>query len=73
MLIVQGTADDNVYFLNSLKLTSALATGKRPYSFVPIPGVTHQLFTPETSGPIWVQIASFLRDHLSETHPSETR
>jgi dipeptidyl-peptidase-4 len=67
MLIVQGTADDNVYFLNSLKLTSALATGHRPYSFVPIPGVTHQLFTPETSGPIWVQIASFLRDHLSET------
>jgi dipeptidyl-peptidase-4 len=64
MLVVQGTADDNVYFLNSLKLTSALATGNRPYSFVPIPGVTHQLFTPETSGPIWVQIASFLRDHL---------
>ena len=24
MLVVQGTADDNVYFLNSLKLTSAL-------------------------------------------------
>lgn len=66
MLVVQGTADDNVYFLNSLKLTSALATGGRPYSFVPIPGVTHQLFTPDTSGPIWVQIASFLRDHLSE-------
>ncbi len=66
MLVVQGTADDNVYFLNSLKLTSALATGNRPYSFVPIPGVTHQLFTPDTSGPIWVQIASFLRDHLSE-------
>ena len=67
MLVVQGTADDNVYFLNSLKLTSALATGNRPYSFVPIPGVTHQLFTPETSGPIWVQIASFMRDHLSES------
>ncbi len=66
MLVVQGTADDNVYFLNSLKLTSALATGNRPYAFVPIPGVTHQLFTPDTSGPIWVQIASFLRDHLSE-------
>jgi len=66
MLVVQGTADDNVYFLNSLKLTSSLATGHRPYSFVPIPGVTHMLFTPETSGPIWVQIASFLRDHLAE-------
>ncbi|MEO7111788.1 MAG: DPP IV N-terminal domain-containing protein [Polyangiaceae bacterium] len=66
MFIVQGTADDNVYFLNSLKLTSALATGNRPYAFVPIPGVTHQLFTPDTSGPIWVQIASFLRDHLAD-------
>ncbi|MEO8876061.1 MAG: DPP IV N-terminal domain-containing protein [Polyangiaceae bacterium] len=66
MLIVQGTADDNVYFLNSLKLTSALATGKRPYSFVPVPGVTHMLYTPDTSGPIWVQIASFMRVHLAE-------
>ncbi|MGH7329631.1 MAG: alpha/beta hydrolase family protein, partial [Polyangiaceae bacterium] len=67
MLVVQGTADDNVYFLNSLKLVSSLAKGHRTYEFVPVPGVTHMLYTPDTSGPVWAQVATFLRDHLRET------
>lgn len=64
MLVIHGTADDNVYFLNSLKLVSALARGHRSYDFVPVPGVTHMLYAPDTSGPVWAQVATFLRDHL---------
>lgn len=66
MLIVHGTADDNVYFLNSLELTAALAKGRRPYEFVPILGVTHQLYSPDTSGPVWASVATFLRDRLAD-------
>ena len=64
ILVIHGTADDNVYFLNSLKLTAALAKGHRPYEFVPVPGVTHMLYAPDTSGPVWADAVGFLRDRL---------
>ena len=43
LLVFHGTADDNVYFLNSLKLGDALAKSGRPFELVPLPGQTHQL------------------------------
>jgi dipeptidyl-peptidase-4 len=65
LLIVHGTADDNVFFTHSLKLADALTRAGRPFELVPLAGVTHQLFAPDTAGPVWTRMAEFLRDHLS--------
>jgi dipeptidyl-peptidase-4 len=41
LLILHGTADDNVYFLNSLKLCDALMRANKHFEFVPFRGYTH--------------------------------
>jgi dipeptidyl-peptidase-4 len=41
LLILHGTADDNVYFLHSLKLVDALFRAGKSFEFVPLPGYTH--------------------------------
>ena len=64
LLLVHGTADDNVYFLNSLKLADALARGSRPFSFLPLVGTTHMLLDPDQSEVVWTQTAALLRDAL---------
>lgn len=43
LLILHGPADDNVYFLHSLKLVDALFRAGRRFEFVPLPGYTHLL------------------------------
>lgn len=46
LLLIHGTADDNVYFFHSLKLVDALVRhGARP-DFLPLPGQTHILAEP---------------------------
>ena len=63
-LLVHGTADDNVYFSNSLKLADTMGKAGRPLEFVPLVGVTHMLYAPDIAGPAWTRMANFLRDHL---------
>ncbi len=41
LLVIHGTADDNVYFFNSLKLADALNRAGRSFEFLPLPGRTH--------------------------------
>ncbi len=43
LLVMHGTADDNVYFVNSLKLVDALTRAGRPVTFVPLGGQTHMV------------------------------
>jgi dipeptidyl-peptidase-4 len=43
LLILHGTADDNVYFLNSLELCDALMRAGRSFEFVPLAGYTHMV------------------------------
>jgi dipeptidyl-peptidase-4 len=43
LLILHGTADDNVYFLNSLKLCDALFRTSRSFEMVPLRGYTHMV------------------------------
>jgi len=41
LLIMHGTADDNVYFVHSLELAAALNRANRKFEFLPMPGQTH--------------------------------
>jgi dipeptidyl-peptidase 4 len=64
LLLVHGTADDNVYFANSLKLADALGRAGHRFEFLPVAGVTHQLYAPDSSAPVWTKAAQFLREGL---------
>ncbi len=64
LLLFHGTADDNVYFVNSLKLTDALSKAGRTYEFVPLSGQTHQLASAEANEIVWGRSVAFLRTHL---------
>ena len=43
LLVVHGTADDNVYLVHSLRLADALLRARRPFELLPLPGMTHQV------------------------------
>lgn len=65
LLIAHGTADDNVYFLNSLKLADALEQGGRTFTLLPFIGQTHQFATAEAQEIVWKRAAATLRERLT--------
>lgn len=64
MMIVHGTADDNVYFCHALQLSDALLRGGVPHDFLPLAGHTHMVQEPEVVGALWSAIAAYFRRHL---------
>ncbi len=64
MLIIHGTADDNVFFQQSLKLVDALARAGRPFEVLPLVGATHMVIDPTLVEAQWMRTAIFLREHL---------
>lgn len=64
LLLVHGTADDNVYFFHSLKLAEALLRAGRPFELLPLPGVTHQVSDAKLRQELWRRIVEFLLHHL---------
>jgi dipeptidyl-peptidase-4 len=67
LLLVSGTADDNVYFRHTLKLTDALFRAGRDFEVLPLPGITH-LYTsdPTVTERLWAKSATFFKKHLGE-------
>jgi dipeptidyl-peptidase-4 len=66
LLVIHGTADDNVWFLNGVKLVDALARAHLPYEFLPLAGTTHMLLDPALSEEVWLRTAQVLRDALRQ-------
>jgi len=64
LLVVHGTADDNVYFLHSLKMTDALFRAGRPYEFLVLPGFTHMVPDPVVQGNLQGREMTFFTAHL---------
>jgi len=64
LLIAHGTADDNVYFFNSLQLVDALAKAGRSFRFLPFIGQTHQFASPEAQAAVWSSAAEALQKGL---------
>ena len=64
LLLMHGTADDNVYFSHSLLLAESLARADRPFTFIPLLGQTHLVADPARQLLTWKETVEFLRDKL---------
>jgi dipeptidyl-peptidase-4 len=64
LLLIHGTADDNVYFRHSLKLIDQLERAGRPFEFLPLRGSTHMVLDPSLREQIEKRTAKFFQDHL---------
>lgn len=56
LLLIHGTADDNVYFFHSLKLSSALFRAGREHEFLPLVGMTHMVTDPTATQMLYQRI-----------------
>ena len=64
LLLIHGTADDNVYFVHGLTLAGALERSHRPFELYPLVGVTHMPVDPVLAEALWARVDDFLADHL---------
>lgn len=64
LLIMHGTADDNVYTFNSLKLVDALFRNEKRFEFVPLAGFTHAVNEPEAKARLWARVVEFFGREL---------
>jgi dipeptidyl-peptidase-4 len=66
LLIIHGTADDNVYFMHSLKMTQSLFRAGKEFEFLPLAGFTHMVPDPVVTTRLYSRIAMFFKEHLGE-------
>lgn len=64
LLLIHGTADDNVLFTHTLKLTDAMERAGRPFELMPLAGITHLPYEPDLAEALWTRVAAFLRANL---------
>jgi dipeptidyl-peptidase-4 len=64
LLLLHGTADDNVYFRHSLKLADALFRSGKTFEILPLSGLTHMVPDPEVNERLHQRIAGFMVKHL---------
>ncbi len=66
LLLIHGTADDNVYFLHSLKLADALFRAGRTFELLTLAGQTHMAADPELQLRLQERMAAFFTEHLGQ-------
>lgn len=64
LMMLHGTADDNVYFRHSLKLADSLFRHGKDFEMVPLSGLTHMVPDPDVMERLHERIAGFMRKHL---------
>jgi dipeptidyl-peptidase 4 len=64
LLIIHGTADDNVYLTHALKMADALFRAGKDFEFIPLSGFTHMVTEPAVVERMWSRVATFFREHL---------
>lgn len=64
LLIVHGTADDNVYFSHAVKMSDAMFRSGRPFEFLPLAGLTHMVPEPTVSRRLQTRIVDFFQRNL---------
>jgi dipeptidyl-peptidase 4 len=71
LLLIHGTADDNVYFLHTLKLSDALFKAGKAHEVLPLSGFTHMVPDPLTTERLYERAVGFLKQHVQG--PSQAR
>jgi dipeptidyl-peptidase-4 len=66
LLLVHGTADDNVYFRHSLKLVDALFRAGKDFEILPLSGLTHMVPDAVVTQRLWGRIVDHFRKNLGE-------
>lgn len=64
LLLIHGTADDNVYFFHTLKLSDALFRAGKPHDVLPLSGFTHMVADPIVTERLYGRIAAYFAQHL---------
>jgi len=70
LLLIHGTADDNVYFRHTLKLADALFRAGNEFELLPLQGFTHMVPDPVVNEQLWLHIAAFFSEHLGPSPPA---
>jgi dipeptidyl-peptidase-4 len=65
LMLVHGTADDNVYFRHTLKLADALFRAGKDFELLPLPGLTHMIPDPVVMQRLYARFALFFHRHLN--------
>jgi dipeptidyl-peptidase-4 len=66
LLLVHGTADDNVFFRHTLKLSNELFREGRDFDLLPLPGLTHMVPDPVVTQRLYGKFATYFKTHLGE-------
>lgn len=66
LLLVHGTADDNVYFRHTLRLTDALFRAGKDFEVLPLPSLTHMVPDPIVTERLWTRQVAFFHKHLGK-------
>ncbi len=66
LLLVHGTADDNVYFRHTLKLADALFRAGKDFELLPLSGLTHMVPDPVVTQRLYSRIAGHFHKHLGK-------
>lgn len=64
LLLIHGTADDNVYFRHSLRLADALFRNGKDFELLPLSGLTHMVPEPVVMENLYLRIARHFQKHL---------
>ncbi len=64
LLLIHGTADDNVYFFHTLKLSNALFLAGKPHDLLPLSGLTHMVPDPLVTQRQYERVLGYFQQHL---------
>lgn len=64
LLLIHGTADDNVYFIHTLKLSDALFRAGKKHEVLPLSNFTHMVPEPLVTQRLWEKVARFFEENL---------
>ncbi len=64
LLLLHGTADDNVYFRHTLKLVDALFRNGQSVEVLPLSSLTHMVPDPMVTERLWTLIANHFKKNL---------
>ncbi len=64
LLIIHGSADDNVYFMHSLKMSNALFRAGKDHDFLVLSDFTHMVADPLVTMRLYGRIVEYFEKHL---------